>query len=289
MNHRPARAFAARLLAATARWWRRSMVARARDVSASLPAGPLMVLAPHPDDETFGCGALIARTRAAGLPVTIVIVSDGRHSTRSDVLSPDRLAELRAAELRVAVGHLGVPRSDLVMLGWEDGSLAGDPARLTGQFARLIAKHQPTMVLAPCAQDGHPDHRSVSDAAVRAVLVQPEPCLLVAYPVWAWVHAPWFIGAPGTVEWGRRLVWSARQLVLGDWVRVGCDRYLAAKRAAVAAYASQTTNLTGEEKWSHLSPEFSSLFLQPAEIFQRVLDHPGSYCRRMADRRSIRV
>jgi LmbE family N-acetylglucosaminyl deacetylase len=243
------------VLAATSRWWRRALVARAVDASGLMSGRRLMILAPHPDDETLGCGALIARARAAGDPVTVVVATDGRHSTRSAVLSPAALARVRADELRLACRGLGVPAADLVILGWEDGSLAARLPQLTSRFA---------------------DHRAVYRAAVRAVDAQPASCLLVGYPVWTWAHAPWFVDAAAPHGWrgrlGRlgRLGWSAYQLLVGGWIRVGCGPYLGAKRTAVQAYASQTTNLTGEPSWRHLSPEFVSLFLQPAEVFRPV-------------------
>jgi LmbE family N-acetylglucosaminyl deacetylase len=266
------REFAARILAATAHGWRRAVTARAVDASALLTGRRLMVLAPHPDDETFGCGALVARARAARDPVTIVVATDGRHSTRSDVLSAEELAALRARELRMACRSLGVPDADVVTLGWEDGSLARYTPGLAIRFEELFARCRPEVVLVPCARDEHPDHQAVHEAAVRAVRAYGGPCLLVAYPIWAWAHGPWFLDTARSAAWFGCLGWSVRQLVAGDWLRVGCGPYLAAKRGAVAAYESQTANLTGEDSWRALSPEFVSLFLPPVEVFQPVLD-----------------
>jgi LmbE family N-acetylglucosaminyl deacetylase len=243
------------------------------DASALLSGRRLMVLAPHPDDETFGCGALVARARANRDPVTIVVATDGRHSTSSAVLSPDELAALRARELRMACRSLGVPDTDVVTLGWEDGTLARYTPGLAIRFGELIARRRPEVVLVPCARDEHPDHRAVHEAAVWAVRAYAGPCLLVAYPIWAWAHGPWFLDAARSPAWFGRVGWSVRQVVAGGWLRVGCGPYLAAKRGAVAAYESQTANLTGEETWRRLSPEFVSLFLPPVEVFQPVLDH----------------
>jgi LmbE family N-acetylglucosaminyl deacetylase len=262
---------ATRVLAETSRWWRRAVLARAADGAGLVSGRRMMVLPPHPDDETFGCGALVARARAAGSQVTIVVATDGRHSTRSMIFSPAELAALRSAELRAACAELGVPPADLVTLGWEDGGLAGRTSRLAARFGELIADRRPEIVLVPCARDEHPDHRAVHDAAVRAVAASAGPCLLVGYPIWAWANAPWFLdAAPAAGLW-----WSARQLAGGGWLRVGCGPHLVAKRAAIAAYVSQTTNLTGEASWRRLSPEFVSLFLQPAEVFQPVRHHRG--------------
>jgi LmbE family N-acetylglucosaminyl deacetylase len=43
--------------------------------------------------------------------------------------------------------------------------------------------------------------------------------------------------------------------------------HLAAKRRAIAAHASQTTNLTGEPDWSWLRPAWCGLFLRDVEVF----------------------
>jgi LmbE family N-acetylglucosaminyl deacetylase/glycosyltransferase involved in cell wall biosynthesis len=247
------------------RLWRRLLTARSVELP-SLPQRRLMVLAPHPDDETFGCGAVVARARASGVPVTVVAATDGRHSTTSTVFSPEQLAELRAGELRAACRALGVPDCDVLQLGFEDGALAGQLPALAHRLTELLRERRPEVLLVPCVQDEHPDHRAVHLAAVRAAGSLPRPPAVLAYPLWTWAHAPWF----GAAGWRRRLpllAWSLRQVAAGGWVRVASAEHLAAKRAALRAYASQTSNLTGEPSWSHLSAEFCALFLQPAEVF----------------------
>ena len=46
------------------------------DVDA-LAAGGVLVLAPHPDDETLGCGAALAAAVTAGYAVRVVAATDG--------------------------------------------------------------------------------------------------------------------------------------------------------------------------------------------------------------------
>src|SRR2546429_4842091 len=143
-----------------------------------------MVLAPHPDDETLGCGATVSRTTAAGVPVTVVVATDGRRSTTSAVVDPDQLAELRSAELRRACRLLGVPLDDVVQLGYQDGTLADRVPSLTRSLATALAERRPQVLLVPCAQDDHPDHRALHEAAVRAAgeVAGADPPLLLAYP-----------------------------------------------------------------------------------------------------------
>ena len=79
------------------RLWRRELQRRAVDETLGAAGRSCLVLAPHPDDETLGVGALIARKRAAGTRVRVLVVTDGRGSHVSSVLDPDALAAVRRA------------------------------------------------------------------------------------------------------------------------------------------------------------------------------------------------
>ena len=69
--------------------------------------GRTVVLAPHPDDESLGCGGLLARLAAHGVPARVVVVTDGAQShPGSAAYPPERLRALREAEARAAVAAL---------------------------------------------------------------------------------------------------------------------------------------------------------------------------------------
>jgi LmbE family N-acetylglucosaminyl deacetylase len=257
-----ARAVAARLAGGVADRWRRRLTVRAVDATGTLAGRSLLVLAPHPDDETFGCGALIARARAAGSRVTVVVATDGTRCATSQRLGPDEIATLRQAELRAACDRLGVRTDDTVLLGYGDGTLAARLPQLTADVAALVGRVRPDVVLLPCAQDQHPDHRALHDAG-RAAGGAPT---LLGYPVWTWYSAPFFVEAPAAAR-PRLWAWAARQTRSTAWWRVPTGPHLTAKRAAVAAYVSQTTNYTGEQGWSFLPPRFVALFLGADELF----------------------
>jgi LmbE family N-acetylglucosaminyl deacetylase/O-antigen/teichoic acid export membrane protein len=263
----PARRLAAAGASRGAELWRRYVERRATNVTGTLPRRGLLVVAPHPDDETFGAGATIARCRAAGIPVTVVVATDGARSTRSGKLLPRELATIRRAEVVTACRHLGVGAADVLHLDLPDGELAGHAAELTAVLCRIVAERRPERILIPAAQDLLADHVAAHRVALRVALDAGLGRCVLAYPVWAWTEGPWFLGAPrgdraATTWWAFGLLFSARRPV-----SVSTAGHLAAKRRAIAAHTSQTTNLTGEPDWSWLRPAWCGLFLRDVEVF----------------------
>src|SRR5690606_22301286 len=113
---------------------------RARERTAQAAGRSALVISPHPDDETLGCGATIARKLAAGARVTVLMLTDGRHSHRVSALSPDELARVRRAEAREAMRRLGLPEDGLRWAGLIDGAVAGREADLVKVIRSLLAE-----------------------------------------------------------------------------------------------------------------------------------------------------
>ena len=79
--------------------------------SVLLRGRPLLVLAPHPDDESLGCGALLAQA-FAGVGAHVACLTDGAAShPGSRLVPPDQLAAIRRAEVLDAVAPLAGPRA----------------------------------------------------------------------------------------------------------------------------------------------------------------------------------
>ena len=121
--------------------------------------GPTLVVAPHPDDESIGCGGLIALLCERGVPVSVILLSDGSgsHPNSRRFAAAARCA-LRLAEMRQALERLGVA-APLIALGWPDGALprCGETgfdaaAAVLEQQLRTLA---PATVLAPWRRDPH--------------------------------------------------------------------------------------------------------------------------------------
>jgi LmbE family N-acetylglucosaminyl deacetylase len=125
-----------------------------------VPARSLLVFAPHPDDEVFGCGGLIAAMLQSGAKVDVVIVSDGGQGGDAALREQESLASARA---------LGADRvrPSLVFWRFPDRHLADEPMLLERMTA-AIRSAKPDWVLAPSPYEIHPDHRAVAIAAIKA-------------------------------------------------------------------------------------------------------------------------
>ena len=125
-----------------------------------------MVIA-HPDDESFGLGAVIDQLVAAGAAVHIVCYTHGGASTLNRTHAD--LHRARETELRQAAAELGA--AGVTLLDHADGRLAGVPAaELAGHVADAAARADVSGVLVfdDTGVTGHPDHRAATDAAVLA-------------------------------------------------------------------------------------------------------------------------
>jgi LmbE family N-acetylglucosaminyl deacetylase len=134
----------------------------------------IIVFAPHPDDETLGCGGTIAKRISEGYEVLIVVMTDGRFlllkglGIDSDP-SPELVKDIRRGEVLRATKILGVPEENLIFLDFVDGAL-GENERTAGEkVAAILEKYSPSEVYFPFERDGHPDHRAANRIVRRAV------------------------------------------------------------------------------------------------------------------------
>jgi LmbE family N-acetylglucosaminyl deacetylase len=140
----------------------------------------VLAIAPHPDDETLGCGAALALHARAGDAVRAVAVTDGRASGAGG-LGPVEMARRRSLEFRAALVELDVEGREL---GLPEGEWSFDDgvARLAG----LLAELDPTIVYAPPHFDYHPQHRSVARALGAALRRERSTARVRVYQV----HVP---------------------------------------------------------------------------------------------------
>jgi LmbE family N-acetylglucosaminyl deacetylase/SAM-dependent methyltransferase len=216
-----------------------------------LPTEALIVVAAHPDDETLGAAGLMADASSRGVPVHVVVVTDGEASHPfSPTTTPTELAHRRRDELTAALARLSIS-ADPLFLGIPDGATEEHRAVIGSRVARMLDDNATAgaLVLAPWAKDGHRDHRVVGE--VVEALCGVRAIRFAAYPIWLW-H--W--GDAGDVPWPH-----LRRFDLDGPTR-------AAKAAALAEHGSQTRPLSaapGDE--AMLNASMHAHFERSFEVF----------------------
>jgi LmbE family N-acetylglucosaminyl deacetylase len=129
----------------------------------------------HPDDESFGLGAVLDAFGRAGAVVDVLCLTRGEASTLHGV-SGD-LSELRAAELRTAAEILGVRNATLK--GHRDGDLGAEHRAAVAEVlqAATTADAEGIVVMDTTGITGHPDHVAATAAALAAAEVLDLPVL----------------------------------------------------------------------------------------------------------------
>jgi LmbE family N-acetylglucosaminyl deacetylase len=134
----------------------------------------LLLIFPHPDDETYGCGGTILKYVAEGAEVSLLTLTKGEASSQGAALglTTAQMGEKRAEEMYRLRDHYGL--SELVLLDFPDGKLADlDPRTLEEAVARTIIRLQPQVVVSypPHGVSGFIDHL-ISHAVVKRVFAE---------------------------------------------------------------------------------------------------------------------
>jgi len=134
--------------------------------STDLTGKKALVIAPHPDDESIGCGGSLALHVLAGDPVKVVFLTNGAEGDSSGKMAKRTYVELRQNEAAKACACLGV--TDLEFWSYEDRSLAGSRGALL-RMIDLLEDYRPDLVYAPSPLEFHPDHRAACSLLCDAI------------------------------------------------------------------------------------------------------------------------
>lgn len=145
-----------------------------------------LILAPHPDDETLGAGALIvdcsARDRLGG----IIFLTDG---TGSHPDGTPRVAMTRRREARHAIGRMGAAAIPKIWMGWRDGHPhpvdSSAFTRGADRLAAFIRWHRIDALAVSDLSEAHCDHVAAYHLAEAALQRAKRPVALFAYHVWS--------------------------------------------------------------------------------------------------------
>lgn len=132
----------------------------------TLPAGKVLVLAPHPDDEVFGCGGAIMQHKQQGDAVDVLIVTDGAAAEHPDEVGKAEYIARRQAESQCAAQILGY--GEARFWNYADRELAR-VEDLAQRVRDALEASAAETVYAPSVHEIHPDHYALARAAALAV------------------------------------------------------------------------------------------------------------------------
>lgn len=234
----------------------------------------ILIVAPHPDDETLGCGGAIALLRQLNVSVKVLVVSDGTKShPNSLAYPPPVLKKVREQESLAALAVLGVAPEAVTFLGMPDGAVPMETEGVTGgqgngkinksilEYRDAIALCQkylndtvPSIIFLPWRKDPHPDHRASWQLFTTATQNLTHPPRIIEYPIWDWDTKQRGNFADSINAW-----------------RLDINSVLELKREAIAQYRSQISDLIKDDPQGfRLTTQMLQNFTQPWEIYLEV-------------------
>jgi LmbE family N-acetylglucosaminyl deacetylase len=216
----------------------------------------VLVVAPHPDDETFGCGGTLALAARAIPSVHVLFITDGGASHPGHTLiAPETLASMRLGEAHLATQALGIDWRRVSFLNVRDGTLASlTPSRLremVGAIASQLSALRPDAIFLPKSGDGSSEHEAAFALVRDAVLLAGISPRIFGFPVWSW--------------WNPLLLARSLATFQRIW-RVDVRSTLGPKEHAIAYYASQTKPLPPDTDPA-LPEGFALMFLGGYEFY----------------------
>jgi LmbE family N-acetylglucosaminyl deacetylase len=230
---------------------------------AAFPHKRVLVVAPHPDDESLGCGGLVATLALTGTAFCFVFVTDGGASHPGSRTWPcERLVARRADEAVEALRRLNVEDADTNFLALPDAAMParGSPVwdKSVAQFAEIITEFNPALVLLPWRRDPLCDHRASWRLAKDGIKLANAHLKILEYPIWLDEFGE---------ERDRPRDDEARPVVF-DVAAV-----LEAKLAAIAAHLTQTTALIDDDpNGFRLTEAVIERLATPTETYWQAID-----------------
>jgi N-acetyl-1-D-myo-inositol-2-amino-2-deoxy-alpha-D-glucopyranoside deacetylase len=223
-----------------------------------------LVVVAHPDDESFGCGSILAHAEGAGHDTVVLCATRGEAGETR--VAADDLGALRETELRAAARILGV--GDVRVFDYRDSGMSGPPpvgslvladsAELASRIGTVLAGCRPHVVITLDASDGHRDHATIRDATLAAVDAADHP------PQATYL---WCLARSSMERWANHMRTVNRDhdayLALGELgtpdseitTVIDVSAQLPRRLAAIAAHASQAS------PYDHLPPDLQREFL----------------------------
>lgn len=217
--------------------------------------GTTLIVAPHADDESLGCGGVISLLRKYEQTVYILLLSDGTLSHPNSKKYPaEKLRDLRENEMLDAAEILGVTAENIIFCRYPDRNVPtiqheGFDASVAS-ISKLMDKIKPQSIFVPWRRDPHPDHQAAFQLISNAETFNAK---IYEYPIWLKE-----LGEQGDLP-------TAEEAMP---FRLNIAKVLDKKHRAISQHRSQITDLISDDpEGFRLSEEMLSQFNVPYETF----------------------
>lgn len=146
----------------------------------------VVIIAPHPDDEVFGCGGLISRLVQDGKNLHVIVLTGGGESHRNCCTTPvSNIIVARRDLTHKATAILGLPESNLHELNFADGHINEGSPDEKKKLETLIKVIKPDVILVPHHGEGWPDHLAARELGIELANRNTK---VYEYCVWMWYY-----------------------------------------------------------------------------------------------------
>ncbi len=217
----------------------------------------VMILAPHPDDESLSCGGTIAMLAEGDKKVVVVFITDGSMSHPNSKKYPaQKLAATRKAEAIAALNELNVFENNIFFFDKKDRSL---PCRNEPGFEQnaealkqLIDMCKPDLIFVPYQKDPHPDHRATWQMLMHIRTNTQKVFSILEYLIWLYN-----LGKDDDLP---------KEKFTCKYIDI--KNYTVQKQKAIAQHVSQTTKLIDDDPQGFiLTPDVLQHFNMNKEFF----------------------
>ena len=192
----------------------------------------VLVVSPHPDDESIGCGGTLRKHVVEGDHVRVLFLTSGEQGGHD--LDPEETRLIREREAQQAAKVLGI--TDIEFWRQRDGALRASRV-LTERFVEYMQSYEPDVIYVPNEYESHADHRAAARlirAARRRITIDPK---IFAFEIWT-------------------------PLTTMDQI-IDITPYIEEKIAAIRAYKSQCSVLRFDEALLGLARYRGEMFCWP--------------------------
>ena len=230
----------------------------------------VVVFAPHPDDETLGCGGTIVKKIKEGCGVYIIFMTDGRHSHSVTIsrLTSHELKEIRKEEAKRVGDILGLRQENLIFLDFEDGTLETNKKKTQEKVVKILKELTPVEVYYPHKKDPQKDHRATNSIVENSIKLLSLHPVKYQYTVWTFKELIFKDSSylPRILTYIKNVIHNPGKHDVNE-VHVNISEFLPLKIRAMEEYKSQVTVFFAKQKKPILESSFLDNFFRNDEVF----------------------